>query len=1169
MIRRRLMLRLSVVFILCALIMSFHSGFAVSSASAPNAVLEQTEPPNPIEQENQRLGTTAWQSSNFSQYFENNGYNDEVDTLLPSPTPIQRRLGMPSALAATSVWSDPEPISGYPSVDSINIGEAISFHISSRLPLYDLDIYRMGWYNGSGGRLIRTVRNLVGVDYGVPTPDPNTGLIEASWPVAYTLQTDATYTTGYYMATLRPAGVTSSSINYIPFVIRDDSSHADILYQVAFTTYQAYNAWGGKSLYPYNSGNVPATHVSFDRPYDHDDGSGLFFSGDYNMIRWMESQGYSIAYATNLDLERDPSLLNNHKVFLSNFHDEYWSWNMRQNITAARDNGVDLAFFDSNNVYFQIRFQPSSSGVANRIVVCYKNATNDPMSTSSTPWLTTVRWRDAPVNRPENELLGVMLQEAMGFGEHFPYVVSNASHWIYEGTGLQNGDTIPLLVGYEYDRVFSNGVSPIGLEVVSHSPAPDPYSGYSNATFYTAPSGAMIFSASTNYWAYMLDGNWIWQRDARVQRMTQNILNRMIDFSGPLGTPTPTLTVTPGSPVPVTPSLTPTASNTFTPSPTRTPTGTPTFTPTRTPLPSTAQSGLTGDYFNGSNFETLVLSRTDSSINFNWGSGSPAAGVPVDGFSVRWTGYIIPLYTETYVIYPRTGDGVRLWLNGTRVVNAWWSQDVTERSVNIPLTAGQPVPIVMEFFEKWYTAEAYLSWSSASQAKEIIPASQLLTVGGSTPTPIPSLSPTATPTLITSPTNTLAPSATFTPSNTPTASATSSLPTFTPSNTPTATVLPPTATPSNTPTATSVPPTATPTNTATATSLPPTFTPSNTPTATALTRLPPPRISAATATATSYAITPPTSRPRYAHGAPPFFLTIGGLRGDYFNGGNFETFVLSRTDSSINFNWGSGSPAAGVTVDAFSVRWTGYIIPRYTETYVIYPRTGDGVRLWLNGTRVVNAWWSQDVTERSVSIALTAGQPVPIVMEFFEKWYTAEAYLSWSSPSQLKEVIPASQLAVAEGSAPTPIAPTATPTHTLTPTATSVVPTFTPSNTPTATSVAANGHTHEYANAHRDLGCADVHALEHADCYISAANFHAHEHVDCYISAANGHTIEHTHSHRDLGCANSHAHEHGDRYIVAANGHTIEHTHRHHRTDECVWTDHGRLARRLLQREQL
>jgi hypothetical protein len=151
----------------------------------------------------------------------------------------------------------------------------------------------------------------------------------------------------------------------------------------------------------------------------------------------------------------------------------------------------------------------------------------------------------------------------------------------------------------------------------------------------------------------------------------------------------------------------------------------PTLTPTLT-RPQT-QSGLTGEYYNGMNFETFILRRTDSTINFNWGASSPTTGVNPDSFSVRWSGYVIPRYSETYTFYTKTGDGVRLWVNGRQLINAWWAQDVTERSATIALTAGQPVAITMEYFEKWYSAEAYLSWSSSRQPKEIIPAGQLST----------------------------------------------------------------------------------------------------------------------------------------------------------------------------------------------------------------------------------------------------------------------------------------------------------------------------------------------------------------------------------------------------------------------------------------------------------
>ncbi|MFN8451203.1 MAG: DUF6605 domain-containing protein [Anaerolineae bacterium] len=590
---------------------------------------------NPIVVENQNPGTDRWKSPNFDEYVQNS-----VEEELAEKTYAERSAAdSGSALADPGVtWTDTQKIKGYASQASINVGESINFHISSNVPFYDLVVYRVGWYGGDGARWMAEADHLAGTNYGIPAPDPVTGMVEAHWPVAYTLQTTTSWTSGIYLVWLTESGVNSNEVSYIIFVVRDDARVSDILYQVPFTTYQAYNSWGGKSLYDYNSVDDRASQVSFDRPYDHDDGSGLFFSGDYNMVRWMEKQGYDVTYTTSVDLDRNPNLMNNHKVFLSNFHDEYWSWNMFNNAQAARDQGKHLLFFDSNNIYWQIRFAPSSTGVAGRVIICYKNAATDPMSTSSTPWLTTVLWRDPPVNRPENALLGVMFQDAMGFGENYPWVVTNASHWFYEGTGLQNGDTIPLLVGYEFDRVWNNGLTPPNLEVLSHSPAPEPYGSYSNAAMYVAPSGALVFNASTNYWAYMLDGNWIWPQDARVQRMTTNLFNHVLNLSGPISTSTPTntrtptLTPSPGpSPTPTntatatntaTPSNTPTASNTptstFTPSPTFTPSNTPT--PTNTPLPGTKT------FYRGINVNGAALVIDGN----NWEAGT-APGFSING----------------------------------------------------------------------------------------------------------------------------------------------------------------------------------------------------------------------------------------------------------------------------------------------------------------------------------------------------------------------------------------------------------------------------------------------------------------------------------------------------------------------------------------------------------
>jgi N,N-dimethylformamidase beta subunit-like protein len=146
-----------------------------------------------------------------------------------------------------------------------NQGEPISLHISSRLASYDLEIYRQGWYGGAGARLVYRSTSLPRTNYGVPAPDPVTGRIEADWPVATTVLTNSTWTSGVYLATMLAAGGTDP-ISYIPFVVRNDGSTAPILYQVAFSTYQAYNGWGGKSLYDYNSPGGRAAEVSFSRP---------------------------------------------------------------------------------------------------------------------------------------------------------------------------------------------------------------------------------------------------------------------------------------------------------------------------------------------------------------------------------------------------------------------------------------------------------------------------------------------------------------------------------------------------------------------------------------------------------------------------------------------------------------------------------------------------------------------------------------------------------------------------------------------------------------------------------------------------------------------------------------------------------------------------------------
>jgi len=451
---------------------------------------------NLIYQENQKEGTTSWESRS---------------------SPIG------------DIWADTR-IRGYADSTSINHGEAIGLYVSTAQARYDLAVYRIGWYGGTGARLLLTVHGLPGQNQPVPAPQAGSGLIAANWKLSYTLQTATDWVSGAYLVKLVAS---DGSTGYIFFVLRDDTSTADILYQIPVTTYQAYNNWGGKSLYDYNSAGGRAYKVSFDRPYAAYNGAGYFFLGDYNMIRWLESQGYNLSYATSIETQTNPGLLKNHKIFLTDYHDEYWSKEMRDNITAALKAGKNLAFFGANNIYWQIRFESSVLGQPDRVIVCYKDANLDPIHATA-PTLTTVHWRDPIVNQPENALLGVMYESLFKFGTSYPWVVTNANHWMYSGTGLQNGDAIPGLIGYEYDKVWNNGLTPKGLVVLSNSPVVDEYNNasYTNSSLYTAPSGGMVFTAGTMYWSWKLDDNDYLSQvaDPRVQQMTANILNRMTGY---------------------------------------------------------------------------------------------------------------------------------------------------------------------------------------------------------------------------------------------------------------------------------------------------------------------------------------------------------------------------------------------------------------------------------------------------------------------------------------------------------------------------------------------------------------------------------------------------------------------------------------------------------------
>jgi hypothetical protein len=432
-------------------------------------------------------------------------------------------------------------IKGYASAVSVNHGQSITLFVSVHpAQTYSIDVYRIGWYGGAGGRLVRHAGPLRGSPQPACPLDAATGMVECNWAPALRLTTGRAWTTGVYVALLTSA---RRFQNYVIFVVRNDGRAADVVYQQPVTTYQAYNNYPAtgslaKSLYAFNShgplttisGKQAALKVSFDRPYT-DSGAGDFFKWEINFVRWLERSGIDVDYATDIDTDAAPGRLRRSKAFLSVGHDEYWSRRMYDAVVAARDAGTSLGFFGADEIGWQVRFEPSRTGRPYRVMVCYKYDAEDP---TPDPALRTIRWEDA-LDRPPQTLVG------LGGGaqlvpprDYVAYVVADAANWIYSGTGLRNGDRVRGIVGYEVDRHSGTTpaptVRPGKYALLSHSPVVDKSGAhdYANSSIYQAPSGAWVFAAGTIAWAWSLDPLAGRPADARLQRATANILERMI-----------------------------------------------------------------------------------------------------------------------------------------------------------------------------------------------------------------------------------------------------------------------------------------------------------------------------------------------------------------------------------------------------------------------------------------------------------------------------------------------------------------------------------------------------------------------------------------------------------------------------------------------------------------
>ena len=446
----------------------------------------------------------------------------------------------------------PSPASAFVAPASIAAGEALTLHWSSRTAV-DVDWFRLGWYGGVGGRRVR-------VDHGLPAAppapaavDPVTGRVEAVGGSTLTVPIDPAWPSGVYLAVVRPA---AGAASVAPFTIRPAPGRppAPVLFVTATTTWPASNPWGGADLYDASFADTPeeasgrrAVQVSADRPFFAAHGAGLMPRWELGFVRWQERLGRDVDYAADVDLELHPDVVTGRRLVVFVGHHEYWSRPMRTTIEGAIAAGTNVAFLSADDMAWQVRLEPSPLGPARRIT-CYKSARLDPV-TASDPGLATCRWRQPPVDDPEALVIGQQYGHIVR--EPGDWVVAGSGHWLYERTGLRDGDRIRNLVGQEYDTLVPS-LAPPGTTLLARSPmvpvlrsdaAPRQASGpqpldpaLHTATVYQADSGAIVFAAGTFQWSWALDeyGNRTYRGvttplDDRVARMTRNLFDRLGD----------------------------------------------------------------------------------------------------------------------------------------------------------------------------------------------------------------------------------------------------------------------------------------------------------------------------------------------------------------------------------------------------------------------------------------------------------------------------------------------------------------------------------------------------------------------------------------------------------------------------------------------------------------
>lgn len=402
-------------------------------------------------------------------------------------------------------------------------GEAVALRVSTRADRYDVVVER--W-----GRRRETVWSADALPGAFVPPPIDADAAGCRWPVSVQIPVDPTWRPGFHLVTLTAIGAPAGSdVAHACFVVRGQAGERSrALYVLDTNTWNAYNTWGGRSLY------TGGSTVSFDRPFargmlcrpevERDDrkarpvrrgetpdadgsifqeyrtvnaypsaiGSAGWFTHGRRFVEWAEGAGYELDYAVSTDLEADPGLLDDRDLVISVGHDEYWSAGQRDAVERHVTAGGAFVSCSGNTMFWQVRIERQADAT-NMVCHKYRAHLDDPVIADGRPDLMSGMWADPVVGRPEWSLLGA--GSAFGLYHRFGnatargiggFVVYRPDHWLFEGTGLGYGDVLGAdhgVVGYEtvgcpiqFDE-FQLPVAaprpdlPLDVEIVGHVPS--------------------------------------------------------------------------------------------------------------------------------------------------------------------------------------------------------------------------------------------------------------------------------------------------------------------------------------------------------------------------------------------------------------------------------------------------------------------------------------------------------------------------------------------------------------------------------------------------------------------------------------------------------------------------------------------------------------------------